>query len=89
MKGLIFLMLVAAPVLGPVARPIQQPDGRFKCAAMCLTTGNADGGYCRTPLVAYNEPTEESCVATLKSRCEKVKPPPGGCRLNDSLPDSF
>lgn len=74
-------VLAGTPFLGPPAA-VPQGGGKWKCAAMCHTSGNADGGDCRTPLTAYDQPSEAACVEKLKSKCEKVSPPPGGCLRN-------
>lgn len=77
--------LAGTPKLGvPVA--VQQPDGKWKCSAMCLTSGNDDGGYCRTPVLSYSKPSEAACIQDLNEQCTKVKPPPGGCRWAGSPP---
>lgn len=82
---LLALALAGAPKLG-VPATSRQPDGTWKCAAACLTSGNDDAGYCRTPLVAKGAPTEDACKADLERQCSKTKPPPGGCRWGSNPP---
>ena len=85
MIWLILFALSGVPKLGTPAHA-QQKDGAWKCSAMCLTGGNDDGGYCRTPVLSYNHPTKEACTADLEKQCTKVTPPPGGCRWAGSPP---
>lgn len=78
-------VLSTPPHLGtPVT--VQQPDGRWKCSAACLTDGNRDGGSCRTPVVAHDKPNPDACVADLEAQCAKTKPPPGGCHWDGNRP---
>jgi hypothetical protein len=86
MLWLILLALVAPPDLG-VPASSQQPDGSWKCSAVCHTDGNADAGRCRTPLVSRGA-TREACEADLQKKCAVTKPPPGGCRWGNSPPAS-
>jgi hypothetical protein len=82
---LLLIVLAGAPKLGtPVA--VQQKDGRWKCSAMCLTGGNADGGYCRSPVLSYDKPTRDACTADLEAQCATKMPPPGGCRWDANPP---
>lgn len=85
MTFLVLLWVLAqGPTLGtPVTS--RQPDGTWKCSAMCLTSGNADGGQCRTPLTS-RAATEGACKANLDAKCAKTKPPPGGCRWGNNPP---
>lgn len=75
---LALLALAGTPHIGTPATS-RQPDGTWKCSAVCLTAGNIDGGYCRVPVVSRRKPTEKACTDDLEAQCAKTKPPPGGC----------
>lgn len=78
-------VLSRAPFLGTVLY-VETPVG-WKCSAVCHTSGNDDGGSCRSPTFAKEKPTREACRAELERQCAKAKPPPGGCRVGrENLP---
>lgn len=84
---LLLLSLAAPPRLSTVVTA-RQPDGTWKCSAFCLTSGNDDAGYCRLPVTARKQPSEDACKDELAAQCSKKKPPPGGCRWGSPPADS-
>jgi hypothetical protein len=80
---LLWTLAAGKPHLGTVITS-RQADGSWKCSAVCLTSGNDDAGYCRTPIVAKGN-TEDACKAELARQCAGTQPPPGGCRWGSQL----
>jgi hypothetical protein len=74
----LMLALAGRPFLGTILA-METPAG-WKCSAVCHTSGNDDGGYCRDFTFAKDMPSEAECKAELGRQCTKAKPPPGGCR---------